>query len=796
MMRPYLAILVDSYWEAVGNRVLWALLVCWSIVIVSLAPFGLVIEQSFELSSRDVQNRDALLQKMVRAAKGQGTQTAKAVMRCLPSDVVEDLRKRNSDSPNDQNSRRISSSRIATILNDVLDQPELYSKESFPAAELRSNIKPLIERPTSSLGREELRELNRKLLQLAFPSELHTPRGELIWIGYAGLKIGEPLGLDRRFLREIIESRVLTIIIKLGLGMATVFVAIVVTSPMIPDTFKSGSLHLLLSKPISRPLLYLFKFFGGSVFVLINITFLIVGLFLIVGWRFGIWNPGVLACIPLLLFVFIIFYSVSALVGIIWGNSVICVVACLVFWLFCTVIGALRGGFLPAVEIAPQIVRFHQVEDQLLTVTQGGSLNIWNKQYSVWQPAVDIDRMHNGRILGPIFDHQRQQLLLRADERAPFGMFWAASRKMSIVTLQSDNEPTSNHAAPASSASTSSVPKSIEEAREKSLWLVDAGPELPGLMIDFLQMGDEVVAVTRSEIRRLDRTKVELAEASEKLFFGFRPPVVGAADPFVVATPSDYTIDETVSVAVAPNGQQLFVYHSSSLDVLTFSTKTKMFDVTYKLKLDGEGSEAAILAANDEFCLVARDGLPIKVFDLELNELHSALRLPQEADVRQITSIPGSSDFSIITHLGDWYRLSSKTGQMTIVSHPWGNQCTAAMWIDADRAWLGVKPNRAVLINVASGKVEQNLAPVPTRMDSFYRWFANPLYYVNPKPAALDAAMSYLLTGKDTQSLELITTDLKTARIELEVWQPIISNSLFVIVMLAIGCIYLVRKEF
>ena len=110
---------------------------------------------------------------------------------------------------------------------------------------------PLIESAEHhDLDTNEAEELNRELLQQAFPLELSNPRGEHLWIGYAGFKIGDPLPVSRRQIRQFIEPVLLAGIIKFGLGILAVFVAIVVTSPMIPDTFRSGSLHLLLSKPI------------------------------------------------------------------------------------------------------------------------------------------------------------------------------------------------------------------------------------------------------------------------------------------------------------------------------------------------------------------------------------------------------------------------------------------------------------------------------------------------------------------------------------------------------------------
>jgi hypothetical protein len=81
-------------------------------------------------------------------------------------------------------------------------------------------------------------------------------------------------------------------------------------------------------------------------------------------------------------------------------------------------------------------------------------------------------------------------------------------------------------------------------------------------------------------------------------------------------------------------------------------------------------------------------------------------------------------------------------------------------------------------------------------LEMVYNWGVNPLYQVNPKPSALDSAMGYLLSGSETQSMNIITNDMKQAQVELDVWRPIVTNLAFVGVMLLIGCVYVARKEF
>jgi ABC-type transport system involved in multi-copper enzyme maturation permease subunit len=105
----------------------------------------------------------------------------------------------------------------------------------------------------------------------------------------------------------------------------------------------------------------------------------LIGLYLIAGIRFDIWNEGLLYCIPLLLFVFIIFYSVSALVGLLWGNAIVCVVSCIIFWLFCFAIGAIHDGMQQHVELLPQITRVDKIDGKLMVVNQRGDFSLWKK---------------------------------------------------------------------------------------------------------------------------------------------------------------------------------------------------------------------------------------------------------------------------------------------------------------------------------------------------------------------------------------------------------------------------------
>lgn len=834
-MKPYIAILIDSFWEAVGNRVLWALLLGWSVVLLGLAPFGYITERSYRLSSSDIDNRGQLISRLAKGTRGEGRAAIVAVAKLLDKSFAQRLRQA-SDSDDSQGRRPITSSELAEQLNQILPSTELYDPAAFPTAKKRERLEPLIELvEASSLSPDQAEELNRELLQQAFPLELANPRGEQLWIGYAGFKIGDPLPISRRQIKQFFEPVLLAGIIKFGLGILAVFVAIVVTSPMIPDTFRSGSLHLLLSKPISRVWLYLAKFFGGCIFVLVNITFVMIGLYFIAGLRFEIWNMGLLVCIPILMFVFIIFYSVSALVGLIWGNAIVCVVACMLFWLACFSLGVMHDAIGPQVEVLPQISRIRTIDDRLLTVDQRGKLGVWNEQFSIWQPAIDDDQRGQARTFGPIYNAKRQIILTKSFFRDPFGGLHARNRRLAIIRLGDKAEqetvtglelgenqnaeievdieveskteepdpdstplpdPIADPIADKTEDKTEDGPSSISQARETPVWLADSGPELPQELFDVVSLGDTVIAVCRGGLFRLDFNKLDLVEATQKGLFGIKLPLT-ALSAFDNVAPPDYFLGGNTRAAATQAGDGLIVFNSGTLDHLAFDGS--LFSIATSRKLDGDGTEATLTAMNEQYCVVARDGKPLLILDSQLQPL-SELQLPGAQQVRQLSWIPGSRDLSILTHTGHCWRLDASSihthPKVSPLAEPLSGNITTMMWENGNELWLGLKPDRVVRFDVARGRVIADYTPRATTLEKIYRWIIKPAYTINPKPAALDTAMSYALTGNKTQSLNLVTVDLEAAQMEVDLWTPILTNSLFVIVVLGFSCWYVARKEF
>jgi len=101
------------------------------------------------------------------------------------------------------------------------------------------------------------------------------------------------------------------------------FVSIFTTSGLITNLLKKGSIDLFLSKPVSRIHLIMGKYVGGILIVLLNVSYLIVGIWMLTALKFGYWDASILYSILTITFVFAVLYALMAFVGILTKSPVL-----------------------------------------------------------------------------------------------------------------------------------------------------------------------------------------------------------------------------------------------------------------------------------------------------------------------------------------------------------------------------------------------------------------------------------------------------------------------------------------
>ena len=69
------------------------------------------------------------------------------------------------------------------------------------------------------------------------------------------------------------------------------FLAVFASAGLIPSVLEPGRIELLLSKPVSRTHILLGRYVGNVLVVSCNIVYLVLGVWIILGVKTGIWSP-------------------------------------------------------------------------------------------------------------------------------------------------------------------------------------------------------------------------------------------------------------------------------------------------------------------------------------------------------------------------------------------------------------------------------------------------------------------------------------------------------------------------
>ena len=146
-----------------------------------------------------------------------------------------------------------------------------------------------------------------------------------------------------------------------GFGAAfVIFISIIITASFLPSMLGKGTVDMLLVKPMYRPQIFVYKFLGGLLFMFLNTAVIMVGLWLVLGLRTGVWMNSLLVCIFVYTFQFAIFYSVSALTAVLTRSTLVCILISFLTWGALFLLGWSHWGFIESRrDSAPPETRNH-----------------------------------------------------------------------------------------------------------------------------------------------------------------------------------------------------------------------------------------------------------------------------------------------------------------------------------------------------------------------------------------------------------------------------------------------------
>lgn len=165
------------------------------------------------------------------------------------------------------------------------------------------------------------------------------------------------------------------------------------TCGLFPSLLSEGNVELILSKPIGRPKIVLARFAGCMAVVSVNVGYLVLGIWLVLSIKTGVYNFGFLWSGLMMIFIFSVLMAVMALAGIIFRSASICLMSVFVVYILSSILAHHRK-FLPlisdevwrwAVKLAYYVLpKIDQLSSQTRALVEGGTIGDW---MPIWSSA-------------------------------------------------------------------------------------------------------------------------------------------------------------------------------------------------------------------------------------------------------------------------------------------------------------------------------------------------------------------------------------------------------------------------
>jgi len=150
-------------------------------------------------------------------------------------------------------------------------------------------------------------------------------------------------------------------------------IAVFASAGLIPSVLEPGRIELLLSKPVSRTHILLGRYVGNVLVISCNVIYLVLGVWLIFGYKTGIWEARFLISIASTIFTFAVLLAVVALIGVLFESA------------------ALATMITVALMIISAILA--QTSTMLKLLSSEWSRNIWRLLYYTLPKVYDLGRM-------------------------------------------------------------------------------------------------------------------------------------------------------------------------------------------------------------------------------------------------------------------------------------------------------------------------------------------------------------------------------------------------------------------
>jgi hypothetical protein len=287
--------------------------------------------------------------------------------------------------------------------------------------------------------------------------------------------------------------------------------------------------------------------------------------------------------------------------------------------------------------------------------------------------------------------------------------------------------------------------------------------------------------------------EVAIKAAPSLEVFGVRLPAVlgGNAESLehVLVTRLSHPYSAAVN---AENGEVAFF----NREVLAVYARNEKGTYEERLRKELAGSDSGVVTyGGNTIVLGSADGT-VRVFNAQDLTLRSRWAPAEGIAPRFVEAAPDGRHFAVLLHDRTLWIYDSQRDEFARARVAGQEDITAVAFNGSEQLLVADRVTRVSEYELADLALVRRAEMEPDWLETLYRYVVVPIHKVFPKPTEINNITTYLLTEQKTIVAGPRDGDLRTRRRKLDLWGPVWSNLGFLAVMLAIGCVYVWRKDF
>ena len=763
-MRPYLAIIVDSFRAAIASRVLYIMLALITLLFLIVGPLHLTETLDWRLNQdQHFAKTDAIIARLIEhGATGKSKSTTRVWSRL--SKETQDTVRKFYENKGQANDRRKGIAKLVEELNGMIESPSFYREDDWGRFSIVPEAKSLLANGFDNLSPERKRRLNRLLIGKAI-SGLASPKPAAINVRYWFIDTGWTYNFSQQQINYYVSSGTTAFFDKFVLSIG-LLIGIVVTANVVPQMFDPGSLNLLLSKPITRSGLYLTRFAGGCTQIAICTAYLFTGTWLWLGLAIGVWDPAFLWSIPIYVLVFAIYYSISALVGLLYRSPILAVVATVVFWAACFSVGA-SYQWVHAIMQNQRLYDPLVTENGVVAINGSGEIVAWDANAKSWPLVAQnahghtkasaeqfrffLKLKHTPNQIRPVIDPASEKVVagvtvIMPSEQLKFTRYGGYTSNLELKHFASVGDFPQNSMA---------------------MFTTDAG----------LLLCDH-----NGKFKRWNPS--QNARITTKSIGPDKPARVETA--YSVAM---NTSNHEIAIHEIEDGQHHIVVFKPTDDGY-IRDRSGVIDVA-----TGEKIKCFIAYANNTIIAVAGNGRVVGLDATSMEPLPAMKACETTCGIETITTSPDGKWIAMVYGNQHLWLMDVDSDRKLYRPSVTGNSDVSSVSFDAeDRLCVFDRENRLTVYETDTLQSVKELTPKDSWFEKAYRYLVRPLYTVFPKPGEFHKVTNYLSSTRQTANNPAV--DLIFEPTEPHPLSPLWNGLGFMVLILGLSCWIFGLKDF